>query len=78
MSVCLSVCPFVCDLTVEPFDLRSLSFAWGSTLTLAWDKVKGQGQLSGAQRSILGARLCRVQKRAIGVITSLRYLSVCL
>ncbi len=27
-------------------------------------KVKGQGQLSGAQRSILGARLCRVQQRA--------------
>ncbi len=41
-------------------------------------KVMGQGQLSGAQRSILGARLCRVQQRAIGVITSLRCLSVCL
>ncbi len=27
-------------------------------------KVKGQSQISGAQRSILGARLCRVQQRA--------------
>ncbi len=27
---------------------------------------------------ILGARLCRVQERAIGTITSLRCLSVCL
>ena len=27
-------------------------------------KVKGQGQISGAKRSILGARLCRVQQRA--------------
>ena len=26
--------------------------------------VKGQSQISGAQRSILGARLCRVQQRA--------------
>ncbi len=42
-------------------------------------KVKGEGQLFGAQRSILGARLCRVQQRAIGVITSLQvfvYVSV--
>ncbi len=37
-------------------------------------KVKGwgQGQISGAQRSIIGARLCRVQQRAIRVITSLK------
>ena len=34
-SVCLSVCPFVCALTTEPFDLRPSSFAWRSTLTLA-------------------------------------------
>ncbi len=27
-------------------------------------KVKGQGQICGTQRSILGARLCRVQQRA--------------
>ncbi len=27
-------------------------------------KVKGQSQISGVQRSILGARLCRVQQRA--------------
>ncbi len=27
-------------------------------------KVKGQSHISGAQRSILGARLCRVQQRA--------------
>ncbi len=39
---------------------------------------QGQGQFSGAQRSISGARLCRVQLRAIGAITSLRCLSVCL
>ncbi len=30
----------------------------------------GRGQISGMQRSILGARLCRVQQRALGVITS--------
>ncbi len=41
-------------------------------------KVKGQGKISGAQRSILGAQLCRVQQRAIRVITGLRCLSVCL
>ena len=35
-------------------------------------KVMGQGQISGALRSILGARLCRVQQTAISVITSLR------
>ncbi len=36
-SVCQthSVCPFVCALTAEPFDLRPSSFAWRSTLTLA-------------------------------------------
>ncbi len=27
-------------------------------------KVKGQSKMSGAQRSILGARLCQVQQRA--------------
>ncbi len=41
-------------------------------------KAKGQGRISGTQRSILGARLCRVQQRAIRVITSLRCLSVSL
>ncbi len=41
-------------------------------------KGQGQGQLSGAQRSISGARLCLVQQRAIGVIISVRCLSVCL
>ncbi len=46
-------------------------------------KVKGQGQrsgkdqISGAQWSIIGARLCRLQQRAIRVITSLRCLCVC-
>ncbi len=38
--------------------------------------VQGQGQMYGAQRSILGARLCRVQQRASTTITSLRSLSV--
>ncbi len=33
-------------------------------------EVKGQGPISGAQQSILGARLCRVQQKAITVITS--------
>ncbi len=37
----------------------------------------GQGQSSGTQQSILGARLCRVQQRAIIVITSLRCLCLC-
>ncbi len=31
-SVRPSVCPFVCALTAELFDLRPSSFAWGSTL----------------------------------------------
>ena len=35
-------------------------------------KFKDQGQLSGAKRSVLRAQLCRVQKREIGVITSLK------
>ena len=39
--------------------------------------VKGQGQIYGAQRSILWARFFRVQPRAIRVITSLRCLYVC-
>ncbi len=39
-------------------------------------KVKGQGETSDTQQSILGARICRVQQRAIRVITSLRYLCV--
>ena len=38
-SVCppvrLSICPLVCALTVEPFDLQASSFAWRSNLTLA-------------------------------------------
>ena len=51
-------------------------FAW--LLPCFEVKVKGQGQMSGVQRSILGARLCQVQQRAIRVITSLRSLSVCL
>ncbi len=38
-------------------------------------KDMGQGQISGAQRSILGARLCRMQQRATTTITSLRWLS---
>ncbi len=37
-----------------------------------------QGQFSGVRQSILGARLCRVQLRAIRAITRLRCLSVCL
>ncbi len=41
-------------------------------------KVKGQCQVSGAQQSILGDRLCRVQQWATTTITSLRWLSVCL
>ncbi len=40
-------------------------------------KVMGQGQTSGAQRSILGAWLCRVQLRAVRGITSLGCLCVC-
>ncbi len=39
-------------------------------------RVKVKGQISGAQRSIIGARLCRVQQRAMRVITNLRCLSV--
>ena len=41
-------------------------------------EVKGQGQISGAQWSILGAQLCWVQQRSTTTITSLRLLSVCL
>ncbi len=40
-------------------------------------KAKSQGQISGTQQSILGARLCRLQQRAIEVMSSLRCLSVC-
>ena len=47
-------------------------------------EVKGQGELSGAQRSILGTRLCRVEQRVIitgleqrRVITIPRCLCVC-
>ncbi len=39
-------------------------------------KFIGQGQISGVQRSILDARLCRVQQRAIRVIAILRCLCV--
>ena len=39
-------------------------------------KVTGEGQISCLQRSILGALLFRVQQRAMGVIPSLRCLSV--
>ncbi len=35
MHLVAGVRPFVCALTVEPFDLRPSSFAWMSTLTLA-------------------------------------------
>ncbi len=38
---------------------------------------EGQGQMSDALRSLLGARLCQVQQRALEVITSQRYLCVC-
>ncbi len=48
------------------------------SVSRSWVEFKGQGQISGAQRSILGARLCRVQQRAIIVITSQRCSSVCL
>ena len=41
-----------------------------------WAEGQGQGQISGVQRSKLGARLCQVQQRAITVITSRRCLSV--
>ncbi len=65
----------------------------GITVTLLWGqgqrsrskvgvkvrvKVIGRGQTSSMQRSILGARLCRVHQRAIRVITSPRCLSACL
>ena len=40
-------------------------------------KIIGQGQISGTQQSILGARLCRVQQRAIRVITRIRFKCLC-
>ncbi len=40
-------------------------------------KGRGQGQIPGTQRSILGARLYWVQQIVLGIITSLRRLCVC-
>ncbi len=51
---------------------------WSRSMSKVRVKVTGQGQLSSVQRSLIGAQLCRVQQRAIEVITSLRCLSVCL
>ncbi len=51
--VCPSVCPFVCALTIEPFDQWPSSFAWRSTFTLARlamsVKVVGQRSRSNAK-----------------------------
>ncbi len=54
------------DITVACFKVNVKGQGQGHRSgSRSWIKVKGQGQISGAQQSILGARLCRVQQRAI-------------
>ena len=85
-SIRLSVCPFVClfspDRLTFDFDLHvNLQVnvkgrgQGQRSISRSHVKVKGLGQIPAVQRSILGARLCRVQQ---GATTSVSVISGCM